>query len=212
MNIDVAIADDHPMIAQGIRLIFSNYPHIELSAVYKNGDELLQGLAKHLPAVLILDIQLPDKTGDELLPQVLASYPGLNVLVLTNFDSPMYATKMLWQGAKGFLLKTADEELLIEAIETVARGAEYVEKELKEKLDFDNLRARKIYTVKSALTLREKEVLQLIVEGNTDQEIANRLFLGLDTVKHYRKGMLLKLDVKNTAALVSKALKLGLAQ
>jgi len=212
MNIKVAIADDHPMITKGVGLIFNNYPNITLTQIYKSGKELLDGLAFNNPDVLILDIQLPDKSGDELLPLVLAIQPNLKILVLTSLDSPLYATKMLWQGAKGFLLKTAEESILVEAIEVINNGGEYIEKELKGKIEQNTLRSKKLFTSKSTLTEREKEILQLIVEGYTNPEIASKVFLGLDTIKHYRKSLLLKLDVKNTAALVSKALKQGLAR
>jgi DNA-binding NarL/FixJ family response regulator len=209
MRINVAITDDHPMIIQGMKLMFSNYKHINLCAVYQSGAELL---ATILPDVLLLDIQLSDKTGDELMPELMERYPELKVLVVTNFDSTMYAEKMLWQGAKGFLLKTADEYELVKAIETVYTGEQYIEKGLAKRIAHESARNRKVYTGKSTLTEREKEILQLIVEGKTDQEIADQLFLGLNTIKFYRKGMLLKLDVPNTASLVAKALKMGWAK
>ena len=101
--------------------------------------------------------------------------------------------------------------MVINAIETVHNGGSYIEPSLKEKMEQIPAKTKRIYTTKSNLTSRETEVLQLIVNGYTDPEIAQQLFLSLHTVKHYRISILLKMDVKNTAALVSKALKLGLA-
>jgi DNA-binding NarL/FixJ family response regulator len=124
----------------------------------------------------------------------------------------MYADKMLWQGAKGFLLKTTGKAELIKAIEAVHAGGRYIEKGLAERIAGASGRNKKFYTSKTTLTEREKEILQLIVEGKTDQEIADILFLGLNTIKVYRKGMLLKMDVPNTAMLVGKALKMGWAK
>lgn len=210
--INVAITDDHPMVIQGMTMMFSSYKHVNLCAVYQSGAELLKGIAESQPDVLILDIQLSDKTGDELLPELLKRYPNLKVLVVTNFDSTMYAEKMLWQGAKGFLLKTADKAELVKAIEVIHAGGKYIEKSLAERMTGASVRNKKLYTGKSVLTDREKEILQLIVEGKTDQDIADQLFLGLNTIKFYRKGMLLKLDVSNTAGLVAKALKMGWAK
>lgn len=210
--IHVIVTDDHPMVTQGLQFMFSNYPHIRLCGVYHKAGDLLEGLVATLPDVLLLDIQLPDTPGDELLPKILQLYPELKVLVVTNFDSPMYANKMLWLGAAGYLLKTADEAELIKAIEVIAAGGRYIEKKLEDKIQQGSYRAKRSYSTRSSLTVREKEILQLIVDGRTDQEIADQLFLGLRTVKYYRKMLILKLDVSNTASLVAKALKMGLAQ
>jgi len=208
--IHVAITDDHPMVLQGMKLMLSNYKHINLYAVYENGAALLNGLATRQPDVLLLDIQLSDTTGDELMPELMQLYPELKVLVVTNFDSTLYASKMLWQGVKGFLLKTTSESELIKAIEMVDKGEKYIEKSIANRMTNETERDKRIFTTKSSLTEREKEILQLIAKGKTDQEIAGILFLGLGTIKFYRKGLLLKMDVPNTASLVAKALKTGL--
>ncbi len=200
------------MILQGLQTVLSHYPFLTVCATYKTGAELMLGLAKHPPDVLLLDLHLPDKTGDELAPLILQQYPDIKILVLTNFDSVLYATKMLYQGVHGYLLKTAEEDVLLEAIKTVYEGGQFVERQIQHKIELDPLRSKKLITANANLTTREKEVLQLIVNGQTDQEISNMLFLGLHTIKHYRMSILLKLDVKNTAALVNKALKLGLAK
>ncbi len=200
------------MILKGMKLMFSNYGHINLCGIYQSGAELLEGLAQMQPDVLVLDIQLNDKTGDELMPELMQQYPELKVLIVTNFDSTMYAGKLLWQGAKGFLLKTADESELIKAIETVYNGEQYIEKSIADRMANETERNKRIYTTKTTLTEREKEILQLIAEGKTDQEIAQLLFLGVGTIKFYRKGLLLKMDVPNTAGLVAKALKIGWAR
>ncbi len=212
MQIQVAITDDHPMVLQGMSMMFSNYEHIRLCGVYQTGQELLDGLAVELPDVLLLDIQLSDKTGDELMPELMQQFPKLNVLVVTNFDSTMYARKLLWQGAKGFLLKTADEHELVKAIETVYHGGSYVEQSIADRMANETEGNKRIATSKSTLTEREKEILQLIAEGKTDKEIAALLFLSVGTIKFYRNGLLLKLDVPNSAGLVAKAFKMGWAK
>ncbi len=200
------------MMVQGLQAMLSHYSHIQVIATYLNAMDLMDGLEHNRPDVLLLDIQLPDRPGDELVPELLKKYPSLKIIVLTNFDSSMYATKMIWQGVHGYLLKTTAEAILIQAIETVVAGDKYIEGEIQKKIKHDPLRSKKIYTAQSLLTTREKEVLQLIVNGCTDQEISKQLFLGPRTIKYYRMSMLLKLDARNTAALVSKALKLGLAE
>lgn len=211
MSIKVAIADDHPLIMQGMRMLLSRHPHIILAGSFGSGAELLHGLEHMVPDILLLDIQLPDKSGDELAPLILKTYPGIRILMLTNFNSPLYVHNALRNGAHGYLLKTTEEDTLIDAIETVHNGGTFIEASLREKTEEASVKHKRIYTTKSNLTSREMEILQLIVNGHTDPEIAQQLFLSLHTVKRYRINILLKLDVKNTAALVNKALKLGLA-
>jgi len=161
--------------------------------------------------VLLLDIQLPGKTGDELAPIILRKYPGIRILTLTNFDSTLHVSNMLRQGVHGYLLKNAEEDVLIRAIETVYRGESFLEESMKDRLHRLDIRITRTVSTKSTLTPREKEILQLIVTGDTSQEIAEKLFLSLHTVENYRTSIMLKLDVKNVAALIRKALRTGLA-
>ncbi len=211
MNIRIAIADDHPMIIKGLKNTLSSYPNMELTGTYANGKELVKGLQEAEPDVLLLDIQMPGKNGDELAPVILRKYPNIRILTLTNFDSTLYVTNMLRHGVHGYLLKTTEEDVLIEAIETVYQGKEYIEPAMREKMQQLAIRINKTVTSKSALTPREKEILQLIVDGLTSPQIAEKLFLSLHTVENYRLSILLKMDVTNTAQLVKKALRHGLA-
>jgi DNA-binding NarL/FixJ family response regulator len=211
MQIKIAIADDHPLVIKGLHNVLSSYPHIHLVGTYPNGRLLLEGLATQTPDVLLLDIQLPGKTGDELAPVILRKYPSIRILTLTNFDNSLHANNMLRQGVHGYLLKSADEEVLIQAIETVHNGGTFIQESVKEKLHRLDLRIIKAVSHKSTITLREKEILQLLVDGYTSQEIANRLFLSMRTVENSRAKIMLKLNVKNTAALIKEALRVGLA-
>lgn len=211
-KIKITIVDDHPLIIQGIEKILSKYPGLEIITTYANAEDLLKGLKQQQPHVLLLDIQLPDIHGDELVPELMDNFKDLKIIVLTNFDSAIYASKMIWQGVHGYLLKTSGEDKLIEAIHTVFKGEKFVEASIEKKLAaVHTTKSPKFYKEKLALTTREKEILKLIVKGFTDKEVAEKVFLGHSTVKYYRANLFLKLDVKNTAELVSKALKTGLA-
>jgi DNA-binding NarL/FixJ family response regulator len=210
MQIKVAIADDHPLIIKGLQDTLATFPHILLTATYPNGDQLLEGLAQQIPDVLLLDIQLPGKTGDELAPIILAEYPELRILTLTHFDSTLHASNMLRQGVHGYLLKDADEDVLIRAIETVHQGGIFIEESMREKLYDLNIRITKAAGQKPILTPREKEVLLLIVDGLTSQEIAKKLSLSPNTVENSRSSIMLKLDAKNVAQLIKKALRTGI--
>ncbi len=212
MKIRIAIADDHPMVIDGLHKMLAEAENIEISDTYMNGVELLNGLEFSVPDILLLDIQLPDHTGDELTPVILKKHPSLKILALTNFDSIIYVNNMIRNGAKGYLLKTTSKQTLLEAIDAIYDGQEFIAASLREKMQLQTSRVNRTVSTKSSLTTREKEILQFVVNGNTDQEIAEQLFLSLNSVKHYRKCILLKMDVKNTAALVSKALRMGLAK
>ncbi len=211
MSITISIADDHPMIIDGLQNILPHYPNITLKGSYKNGTTLLAGLEQYLPDVLLLDIQMPDITGDELTPILLKKYPGLKILVLTNFESALYANNMFKRGAHGYLLKTAENITLISAIEQVYQGEQFIEESMKEKIKQMNIRDKNASFSKSTLTPRESEILQLLVNGYTAPQIAEHCFLSLRTVVNYRTSIMLKLDVNNTAMLVKKALTMGLA-
>lgn len=212
MPINISIADDHTIMIDGLKKIFQYIPNITLNGCYNTGTSLMAGLELFVPDVLLLDIQMPDKTGDELMPIILRNYPDLKILVLTNFDSALYANNMFKRGAHGYILKTAETETLIQAIEAVYNGDEFIEEQMKQKMEKMSAQTRKSVFSQTTLTLREKEVLQLIVDGLTNAEIAEKKALSPGTVKNYRTSVMLKLEVDNTATLVKKALKLGLAE
>lgn len=211
-TIHIAITDDHPMIIGGLRNMLSLYPHIRLGEAYTTAKALMEGLEEVQPDVLLLDIQLPDKTGDTLVPVILKKYPAIRILALTNMDSMLYIHNMLRLGVSGYVSKNSDPDTVIRAIETVYRGDQFLESSLKDRLEQFSFTMRKEAAMKPTLTQREKEILQLTVNGDTIQEISQKLFVGLRTVEYYRSNLLLKLDVKNMAGLIKKAIRLGLAE
>ena len=192
--------------------MLSVYPHIELIAAFADGAALVAGMETQLPDVLLLDIHLPDKTGDALTPLLLKKHPGLKILALTNIDSTLYVHNMLRLGAMGYLLKNTDPSMVIQAIETVHKGAQFIDPSLSNKLAQFTSRAKKGASMKPSLTVREKEILQLTVHGDTIQEISSKLFIGLRTVEYYRSNLFLKLDVKNMASLIRKTIELGILE
>lgn len=210
-KIKVIVVDDHPMVIEGLTRMLAKHAYIDLLATYTNAAQLFEGLKSQQADVLLLDIQLPDQPGDSIAGELSTAYPLMKIIAITNFDSTLYAVKMIWAGVAGYLLKTTDEPSLMEAIRTVVQGGTYYEKKMEEDIKNYHIKSKKVLVGKTTLTEREKEVLQLITEGHTDQMIADTLFLGLGTIKHYRTALLLKLEANNTASLVSKALKLGLA-
>src|SRR6218665_1830667 len=106
-HIDISIADDHPMVINGIISLLQNFKHLHISAAYPNGAALLEGLKQHQPQVLLLDVLLPDLSGKELVPVIRELYPTIQILVLTSLDAPALVGTMLRKGCKGYLLKGA---------------------------------------------------------------------------------------------------------
>lgn len=211
-KICVAIADDHQMVINGIQKMLSGNSRFELTDTFLTGKDMLEGLQKRLPDVLLLDIQLPDITGDKLTGMLIKKYPELRILILTNFDSLFYLKAMIQHGALGYLLKSTDQKKLFEAIETVYDNREFLEPGMKTMLDEKKLKHNRQSVQQPVLSAREKEIIQLIADGYTTQEIADKLFLSFTTVENYRFNILTKFGVKNTAVLIKRAVQLGIVQ
>lgn len=212
MPIKVAITDDHLMLIQGLKDTLSTNPGIEVIAAYTTGAALLAGLQHISPDVLLLDVQMPDKTANELAPVILQNYPAVRILILSGMDSFFNIKELIKQGCMGYLLKgTTDQEILFKAIESVYENNLFLDPSIREELLNSMLQGTKSANAASSkLTKREIEVLRYIVAEYNNQEIADRLFLSLRTVENHRFNILQKLDVKNTVGLVKKALQLGL--
>ncbi len=213
MPITVAITDDHPLAVAGLQNMLSSCSHIKVLNTYSNGAELLQGLEAEQPDMLLLDVLLPDTKGPELAAVIHSKYPKINILAITSLDAPVHVKAMLRNGCKGYLLKNTDVQTLIHAIEEVHRGNEYIEPSIKEQMLQNMLHFKKQTSIKKpSLTRRETEILHLIIEENTNQEIADKLFLSLRTIENHRFSLFQKLDVKNTVGLVKAAIQLGLME
>ncbi len=211
MHIRIAIADDHPMVIRGIQNMLLDYPHIAIEDVYINGDELKKGIERRQPDVLLLDLNMPIINGDELLPVIVKKYPCVNVLVLTNIDKAFQIAQVLSMGALGYLLKSTEQSILVAAIDSVYMGKQFVDASLKELLSETMSKAKK-KNLLPTISKREKEILQLILQEHTNQEIADQLFLSFRTVETYRLSLMAKMNVRNTAGLVKMAIELGLGK
>lgn len=209
MMIKIAIVDDHPVVMTGVRAMLYGCEHISITSTYKDGESLLEGLQQNMPDVLILDIQMPGLHGDELTVYLKKRYPSLPILVLTNFDNTIYVNNMLNNGASGYLLKNVDSATLIKAIESVHEGSIFLLPEMQEQLEHFRKKVKSRTPSKHVITPRERDILEFIVKGFSNKEIAAKLYLSLRTVENYRFNLSLKLEARNTAELVSKAIELG---
>lgn len=211
MPITVSITDDHPLALEGIQNMLRNVPEITIRNTYCSGEDLLLGLETDQPDVLLLDMLLPDKNGPELTAIISKTYPQVRIIAITSLDAPVHMKNMMRQGSKGYLLKNTDKTSLVQAIKQVYEGQEYIDPVLKEKLLNHVLHYQKQHAGKSPdLTQREKEILRLIVNEHTSQEIADKLFLSLRTIETHRFNMQKKLGVNNNIGLVKIAIQMGL--
>ena len=198
--ISVIIVDDHPIVIDGMKQLIDAEPDMAVVGAAMNGADGKE-LLKNTPAdIILLDINLPDINGMDLCGYIKQRYPALRIIALTGFKEYFYMQKMIHNGASGYLLKNAMPEEITEGIRAVFGGGEYFSDEVGAVMRTHRERTG-IF-----LTMRETELLSLIVEGYTNREIADRLCLGVETINSYRKNLLLKLGVKNTAAMVRLAI------
>ena len=210
MQIKVGITDDHLLVINGLRAMLQKFDHINVIFSENNGEALLKRLQTEQPDVLFLDIQMPGSNGIDLCKAVLKEYPEIKIIALTNFDESHYIKQMMRNGAQGYLLKNTDQNTLIEAIEAVYKGQQYIDKHMQNTLLNEMISGKKRSLSEVFLTKRELEILELIAKEHTNQEIADKLFISLRTVQTHRLNITQKLDAKNTAALVKEAYKRGL--
>ncbi len=210
MSISVAIADDHQMVIKGIQVMLQDSAEIKITDVYHNGEALMEGLAINQPDVLILDIQMPGASGAELTPDIVRLYPDIGILALTNLDQSFHVKKMISNGAMGYLLKSAGQEILWEAIKSVHQRIQFIDPSLRNQLLQDMFISEKNKQRQPELTPREFEILQLIGNNHTSQEIADKLFLSKRTIDYHRVSLLFKFEVKNASGLIKKAIELGM--
>jgi len=201
--IDVAIVDDHQIVIDGLEKIIVESGIARLTGKSYNAAGCWKMLNAEQPDVLMLDIGLPDGSGMDLCPQIKAKYPEVNILMLTSYAEYSIISHVLNNGASGYILKSAMPEEIIEGICAVASGKQFLCEEVDILLKQGNRN-------NIELTRREYELLRLIAQGYTNAEIADKMFLGYETIRSYRKNLLLKLDAHNTAELTKIALDMKL--
>lgn len=203
--ITIALADDHPVVQNGIPDMLQSCPHIHNGATYHDGPTLLAGLAFRLPDVLLLDMQVPGLNGEELVFLIRKKYPRLPILILAGFDNMLYVNNMLRNGASGYLLRNTDRDTLVMAIEEVYAGRGFLLPDMKERLELFRNRLSAKNSRRYVLTPREKDILELLARGLTSREIAEKLLLSQRTVESYRFNLSVKLEARNTPELLRKA-------
>ena len=202
-RIDVYIVDDHTMLNEGLTDAVNRSKTIYVSRSFTTLAECRTALRERRPDVLLLDISMPDGSGEKFCRQILADYPKVRLIAVTIHDEYSVIQRMMDSGVHGYLLKSSPVAELIKAIQLVWRGGQYVSTEVEEII-------RKAKDESIELTPVERNVLQLICSGLTNPEIAPQLSMSVETVNWYRKRLLAKLGVRNTAGLVTRAMQLKL--
>ncbi len=204
--IRIAIADDHTVFREGLVSLLSEGNKVAIVAQANNGKEVLEILKNKAVDILILDIEMPEMDGFDTIREIKQSRIAVKVLVLTMHSSLQYIKNILKAGAHGYLPKDVDKTTLLNALDTIHRTGQFHSPETA-KMIMDDLRED---THTTEISPREKEVIQLIADGYTTQEMAEKLFLSRHTIESHRKNILLKLGLKNSAGLVKYAIRKGI--
>lgn len=198
--ITVHIVDDHKILVEGLQKLIDNSGFARTTAVSYTGNDCLWELSFEQPQVLLLDINLPDWSGIDLCNVIKEQYPQVKIVALTSYSEYSIVRQMLENGASGYIIKNAMPEEILWGIQTVVNNQIFLCEEI-------DLLMNKRSPEQIWLTPRERILLKYIVDGYTNPEIAEQMFLAVDTINNYRKKLLCKLNARNTAVLVRIALE-----
>ncbi len=212
MNIKVLIADDHQIVRESLRALLEKEPGITVVGEAGEGRTALRLARELVPDVIIMDVVMAELNGIEATRQVVAEFPEIKVIALSMHNDRRFVLNMLKAGARGYLLKDCASQNLIKAIRLVIANKTYISHEIADLVVKDYLATTGPVEESSSalLTGREIEVLQLIVEGQTNSKIAEALKVSIKTVESHRHAIMLKLDIKSIAELTKFAIREGL--
>lgn len=205
----VLLVDDHPMLRSGLAQAINSQPDLTVCGEAGDASAALRQLESRKPDLVIVDISLEGKSGLELIKDLLALRPGLPILVMSMHDESLYAERVVRAGARGYVMKKAGSESVLEAIRRVLSGNVYVSEKMSARIldNFSGARPAKKRSPIETLTDREFEVLKLIGEGCTTPEVAGRLHLSPKTVDVYRQRLREKLKLPNATSLIQHAVR-----
>ena len=213
MPIRIEIADDHAILRQGLRRILEDHSNFKVVAEAASGLEAIELAQMYHPDVAVVDIGMKELNGIEATAQIIRRSPETAVLILSMHSDERYVVRAVRAGARGYLLKDSVEEDLIRAIELVHDGKSFFSPAVAQLLNDTYARGREAHHVDDRyelLTERERQIYQLLAEGNSNKEVAARLGVSLHTVETHRTRIMDKLDVHNAAELVLSAVRRGL--
>jgi len=205
--IRVVLVDDHALVRSGMRALLEQMPGIQVAGEATNGREALELVGRLRPDVVLLDISMPELNGLEVAERLHAAQPGVRVVLLSMHADEQYVDRALGVGASGYVLKSADAEELERAVRSAARGLAYLSPAIARAA---GRRARSDRSGGSPLSPRQREILQLIAEGNTTRQIAEKLGVSVKTVETHRAHVMERLEIHDVPGLVRYAIRTGL--
>jgi DNA-binding NarL/FixJ family response regulator len=209
MTVTVLLADDHAVVRDGLRALLET-GDLQVIAVAGNGREAVAEALRLRPDIVIMDIAMPELDGVEATRRIVEKCPETRVLILSMYLSAEHIYRALQAGAQGYVLKESAGEEVVEAIRTLRAGKRYLSHRITETVIDDYLREGANVSPLDSLSLRERDVLQLVVEGRTNAAIAQALSLSPKTVETYRARIMKKLKVRDTVELVKFSMRHGL--
>ncbi|HVV30587.1 MAG TPA: response regulator transcription factor [Mycobacteriales bacterium] len=211
-GVRVVIADDHPMFRDGLRVALGAEPGIEVVAAVGSGADAVVAAAQQQPDVVVMDVHMPDLNGIDATRRIVAESPHIGVLVLTMFDEDESVFQAMRAGARGYLLKGADQADIVRAVRAVAHGDAIFGPALAQRLIGYFAPGRGPAVPFTVLTDREREVLELVARGRSNTEIARDLFVSPKTVRNHVSNIFAKLQVSDRAQAIVRAREAGLGE
>lgn len=211
--ITIFLADDHTVVRDGLRVLLEAHPDLKVIGDASDGREAVRQVIQCRPDVAIMDINMPELNGIEATEQIRQSCPATQVIILSMYGTRKHIARALQAGARGYLLKAASGSEVVTAVRTVQAGHRYLSQEASDQVIDDYVgrcQTNEIEDPLARLSPREREVLQLVVEGKSSAEIAEILFLSPATVDTYRSRLMQKLDLNDLPSLVKFAIQHGL--
>ena len=207
-KIGIFFVDDHQIVRDGIKKLLQVVPEITISGEASNGKELLEKIASTDTDIIIMDISIPDISGIELTKQICKKYPKIKVLILSMYTKDIFIINAIAAGAKGYLPKNTTRDELIKAINEIYNGNEYYNDTISKAILGNYISdIRQIKKTGDVLSVREKEILQMVAEGHLNKEIADKYFLSIRTVESHKNHIMRKLGIKNYMELIKYAVR-----